>query len=65
MERVCVTGMGVASALGCTLDEYWTGLTEGHTGVVFLEDEQFSDLASKIGARVTGFEEGDFFQRKI
>ncbi|MEA3440717.1 MAG: beta-ketoacyl-[acyl-carrier-protein] synthase family protein [Chloroflexota bacterium] len=64
MERVCVTGMGVASALGCTLDDYWTGLTEGHPGVVFLEDEQFSDLTSKIGARVTGFEEGDFFSKK-
>jgi len=64
MERVVVTGCGVASPLGCTLDEFWKGLLEGVSGVVALEDEEFARLPTRIGARVTGFKEEDYFDRK-
>jgi len=31
MERVLVTGLGVVSCLGTTVDSYWTGLMAGHS----------------------------------
>ncbi len=32
-RRVVITGMGVVTALGMTLDRYWSGLTEGRSGI--------------------------------
>lgn len=64
MERVVVTGMGVASPLGCNLDDFWKGLTEGRSGIVALNQEQYLKLPSRIAGLVTGFQESDFFDRK-
>lgn len=36
-RRVVITGMGVVSPLGLTLDDLWTGLVEGRSGVVPIE----------------------------
>ena len=32
-RRVVITGLGVVTALGRTLDSYWSGLCEGRSGV--------------------------------
>lgn len=32
MERIVVTGLGVVSSIGCTLDDFERGLIEGHSG---------------------------------
>jgi 3-oxoacyl-[acyl-carrier-protein] synthase II len=63
-ERVVITGMAVASPLGCTLDEFWNGLVAGCSGVGSLEGSIFSDLPSKIGAMVWDYEEGQYFDGK-
>lgn len=63
MERVVITGMGVASALGCSLKEYWQGLIKGHSGVVRL-DEVFPRLAGKIGAPACEYDESRYFSKK-
>ena len=34
LERVVVTGMGVASPLGITVDDFWQALLAGDSGVV-------------------------------
>ena len=36
-RRVVITGMGVVSPLGLALDDLWTGLVEGRSGVGPLE----------------------------
>jgi len=64
MQRVLVTGIGVASPLGCTIETFWTRLTQGHSGVIALEGEEFAGLRTRIGARVTDFREEDYFERK-
>jgi len=64
MERVVVTGMGVASPLGCDLNEFWQGLSQGRSGVIALSDEQYADLPSRIGGVVNGYTESDYFDRK-
>ena len=33
MRKVVITGMGVISPLGLTLEEYWNSLVQGKSGV--------------------------------
>ena len=63
-ERVVVTGMGVASPLGCSLVEFWEGLLAGHTGVGSLEGGIFSGMHTKIGAVVRDYDESQYFDSK-
>jgi beta-ketoacyl-acyl-carrier-protein synthase II len=63
-ERVVVTGMGIASPLGCNMTEFWEGLLAGQAGVRSLEGTIFSSLPSKIGGIVQGYEKGQFFDSK-
>jgi beta-ketoacyl-acyl-carrier-protein synthase II len=63
-ERVVITGMGVASPLGCTVMEFWSGLLAGRSGVTSLEGGIFSGLHTKIGAVVQGYEESMYFDSK-
>lgn len=63
-ERVVVTGMGVASPLGCGLTEFWDGLLTGQPGVHSLEGTIFSNLISKIGGMAQGYEESQYFDSK-
>lgn len=64
MERVVITGMGVASPLGCNLDDFWNGLTAGYSGIVALTGERYARLSSRIAGVVTGYQENDYFDRK-
>lgn len=59
-----VTGLGVASSLGCEVEEFWRRLTRGDSGVVALEDEALANLPARIGGVVKGYEERDYFDRK-
>jgi 3-oxoacyl-[acyl-carrier-protein] synthase II len=63
-RRVVVTGLGVASSLGCEVEEFWRRLIRGDSGVVALEDEAFASLPTRIGGVVKGYEERDYFDRK-
>lgn len=63
-ERVVVTGMGVASPLGCSVTQFWTNLLAGQPGVRSLAGTMFSDLPSKIGGMVQGYEESQYFDGK-
>ncbi len=49
-RRVVITGMGVVTALGNTLDQYWAGLCEGKSGVgeLTLFDTDWKDVAPYI-----------------
>jgi beta-ketoacyl-acyl-carrier-protein synthase II len=64
LERVFVTGMGIASPLGCTLPEFWDGLLAGRSGVTALTDEIYSSLTSRIGAQVTTYDLKAHFSSK-
>ena len=59
-----VTGLGVASALGCTVEEFWRRLILGESGIVALQDETFAALPTRIGGVVQGYDEGAHFDRK-
>ena len=64
LERVYVTGMGVASPLGCTLTEFWEELLDGRSGVTALTDEVYAHLSSRIGALVSSYDPDAHFSSK-
>lgn len=64
MERVVVTGLGVASPLGCSVESFWSALLAGQSGVVALPEPEFAALRTRIGARLRGFEESAHFDSK-
>ena len=63
-ERVVITGMGVASPLGCNVTEFWQCLLAGQPGVRSLEGSIFSGMRTKIGALVWNYEESEYFEGK-
>jgi 3-oxoacyl-[acyl-carrier-protein] synthase II len=63
-ERVVVTGMGVASPLGCSVPEFWEGLLAGKSGVKSLEGTIFSGMETHIGAAVWSYKESQYFDSK-
>jgi beta-ketoacyl-acyl-carrier-protein synthase II len=60
-HRVVITGMGVASALGCTLEAFWRGLLEGKSGVCALEHLDLAQCRTRIGAPVSGYKPDEHF----
>lgn len=64
MERVVVTGMGIASPLGCSVETFWDGLLTGRSGVVPVADGDFAELRTRIGARLAGYDERQYFDAK-
>jgi 3-oxoacyl-(acyl-carrier-protein) synthase len=63
-RRVVVTGMGVASPLGCDVDSFWRRLVRGDSGVVALDGPEFASFPTPIGARVQGYVAADHFDVK-
>jgi beta-ketoacyl-acyl-carrier-protein synthase II len=64
LSRVVITGMGVASPLGCSVSEFWQGLLAGASGVDTLTDIDLSRCRTKIGAPVAGYTPEDHFAKK-
>jgi 3-oxoacyl-[acyl-carrier-protein] synthase II len=54
-RRVVVTGIGVVSPLGLTLDDLWTGLVEGTSAVVPIESFAAGGLPLTHAAEARGF----------
>lgn len=63
-RRVVVTGIGVASPLGCDVETFWRRLVQGDSGVVALDDAEFASFPTPIGARVQGYDPAGFFDVK-
>jgi 3-oxoacyl-[acyl-carrier-protein] synthase II len=62
--RVVVTGMGVISPLGSTLEKYWHGLRNGISGIKRISKFDPSHLQVQIAGEVTDFVATDFLESK-
>jgi 3-oxoacyl-[acyl-carrier-protein] synthase II len=49
-DDIVVTGLGATTPLGGDVKSFWSGLLEGRSGVVALEQEWASDLSVRIAA---------------
>lgn len=63
-RRVVITGIGVASPLGCDVETFWRRLVQGDSGVVRLDEPEFASFPTPIGARVQGYVESGYFDVK-
>ena len=63
-QRVVITGMGLISPLGLTLDSFWKSLSEGKSGVSACAHEDglpipYAAFASEFDGEISGFGEID------
>ncbi len=56
MKRVVITGMGVVSPVGNTLDAFWNSLIAGKCGIDFITKFDTADFRVKIAAEVRDFD---------
>ncbi len=54
-QRVVVTGMGIMSPLGNTVDEYWNGLVAGTSGVEYIQSFDASEFPCVVSGEVRDF----------
>ena len=63
-RRVVITGMGAITPLGMTIDEYWGNLVAGRSGIAPGVLCDYSEYPCQIAGEVTGFDAGDFMDRR-
>jgi 3-oxoacyl-[acyl-carrier-protein] synthase II len=63
-NRVVVTGLGVISPIGLTVEEYWRNLTNGVSGIDRIKAFDASELAVQIAAEVDGFDPANYMDSK-
>lgn len=64
-KRVVVTGMGVISPVGLTIDEFWKNLLEGKSGVGYITKFDTTNFATKFAAEVKNFDPTNYMDRKL
>ncbi|NIV18173.1 MAG: beta-ketoacyl-ACP synthase II [Woeseiaceae bacterium] len=63
-RRVVITGMGIVSPVGNRLDEAWTNVCEGNSGIVLIDDFDTSNFATRIGGTVKNFDATEYLLPK-
>lgn len=63
MRRVVITGMGVISPVGNTLDAFWNSLSGGVCGIDFITKFDTEPLKVKIAAEVKGFDPTQYMEK--
>jgi beta-ketoacyl-acyl-carrier-protein synthase II len=63
-QRIVITGMGMVSPVGMSVDESWQSVIAGRSGVGPITQFDASDLPCRIAGEVKGFEPRDFIPYK-
>ena len=64
MKRVVITGMGVVSPLGNTIEEFWNNIVEGKSGAGLLTKFDTTNYKTKFGCEVKNFHPEEFLDKK-
>ncbi|MCU0412043.1 MAG: beta-ketoacyl-[acyl-carrier-protein] synthase II, partial [Bacteroidetes bacterium] len=64
-RRVVVTGMGVVSPVGISLEEFWKNLVEGNSGAGPITQFDASEYDTKFACEVKDFDPLKFMDRKL
>ena len=64
MRRIVVTGLGVITPVGHTVDETWENIVAGRSGVGVIDAFDTSGFASRIGASVRNFDLSPYMSPK-
>ncbi|MEI6971709.1 MAG: beta-ketoacyl-ACP synthase II [bacterium] len=63
-RRIVITGLGVVSPLGCTIDAFWSKLVAGQSGIRKIQSFDASPFYSQIAGEVTDFPVDQFVVKK-
>lgn len=63
-QRVVITGMGALTPLGLSVEETWTGLVAGRSGIAGITRFDASHLPIRIAGEVKGFDPQDYIDLK-
>ena len=63
-NRVVVTGLGTVNALGKTVDDFWSALLAGKSGIGPVTHFDVSELPTKIASEITDFNPADYMDAK-
>ncbi len=63
-RRVVVTGMGVVSPVGIGLENFWTNLVEGKSGINKVTRFDVEDMPTKVAGEVKDFDPEKWMDRK-
>jgi 3-oxoacyl-[acyl-carrier-protein] synthase II len=63
-RRVVITGLGVITPIGLTVDDFWQSMMEGRSGVAPITYFDAKDFDTKIAAEVKGFDPQNYMDRK-
>ena len=64
-KKLVITGMGVITPIGNTVDAYWDNLLAGKTGIDMIESIDTTDLPVKFAGEVRDFNAKDYMPRKL
>lgn len=64
MRRIVITGLGVISPLGNSVDAFWNALQNGTSGIGLIDRFDTSEFKAKVAAQVRDFDALRYFQDK-
>lgn len=63
-RRVVITGLGVVSPLGTSVDSFWANAVAGRSGIARLTRVETDGIVCQVGGEVRDFDPMDFMDRK-
>jgi len=63
LKRVVITGMGVVTSLGNTVDEFWKNIIAGKSGVGLITKFDTTNFKTKFAAEIKNFNAADYFEK--
>jgi nodulation protein E len=64
MNRVVISGIGVVSPVGCSLEEFWAALVDGRSAIGPFSIARSDRVSTRIAAQVSGFDPASLFEPK-
>ena len=63
-DRIVVTGMGIISCAGITVNEFWGSLINGKSGIDYLKQLNTDNYSCKIGGEIKKFDSLNYMDKK-
>jgi 3-oxoacyl-(acyl-carrier-protein) synthase len=64
-KKLVITGMGVITPIGNTVEEYWENLLVGKTGIDTITSLDPSELPVRFAGEVRDFDPKNYMHRKL
>ena len=63
-NKVVVTGMGIISCSGKTVNDFWNSLIKGESGIDYLKQVNTEGYSCKIGGEIDNFDPLNYMDKK-